>query len=262
VIWKKYSAITRTQARTDFTYRGSLSFFAVSAAALIGLQYLLWRGVYHNSAQELGLSFRQVVLYAILARLWIFVLPGFWLGMEFERRIRDGSILRDLMNPVSFIGAWLARSVGRSVGWFLFVALPLLVGGFLWAHPAVTIPDIGLAIVGGICAYIIAFSLCAFVGLSALFLRRADGLNELRDGINTVLGCALIPLAFYPATVASVMKWLPFIGVYYVPLGLLSGMKTVGWLAVVLSAAWAAALAGTLSVCVRVARQRLVLDGG
>lgn len=260
--WAKYALTVRNEIRTAFTYRASRGGLLISAGVLIGLQYFLWRSAFHNLDAHSGVTFTQVLCYAVLARLWLIVLPGFRLAADLARRIRDGSVVRDLTYPASFVGVWLARSVGRSAGWFLSVTLPLLVLGIGWIRPDTGLATTIAGLVSACFGYLIAFCLASFVGLSALFLRRADGLNELRDALGAVLGGSLVPLVFYPQPVAEVIGYLPFVQVFYVPIGLLSGMSGLGWRHVAVGGGWALFLLAALVLAVRAARPRLVLDGG
>lgn len=260
--WQKYAGTARNEARTVFIYRGSLGALLLSSLVLIALQYLVWRSAFHGSESRSGVTFTQVVLYAVLARLWVFILPGFRIAADFEKRTRDGSIVRDLMYPASFVGMWLAKAIGRSAGWFLFIAVPLLVGAVAWIRPDLHAAVIAPAVISAVFGYLIAFCLAGFVGLSSLFLRRADGLNELRDALSAVLGGSLVPLVFYPAAVAGAIRFLPFVYVYYVPVGLFSGMQELGWRDTAIGGAWALGLLVALVLSVRAARTRLVLDGG
>ncbi|MGW0434417.1 ABC-2 family transporter protein [Micromonospora sp. NPDC003197] len=244
-----------------FIYRGSLLAMMLGAIVLIALQYFVWRRVFSDTDTRAGVTFTQVVLYAVLARLWVFVVPGFRLAIEFERRMRDGSIVRELMYPASFIGVWLAKALGRSAA-FLVTTLPLLIGSLFLVRPDLGIGSLVPAAISAVSGYLIAFALAGFVGLSALFLRRADGLNEMRDALNAVLGGSIIPLAFYPERLTDVIMVLPFAHIYYVPIGLFTGMTTVGWTDVVVGSAWAVGLLAALVVAAEAARPRLALDGG
>jgi ABC-2 type transport system permease protein len=262
MIAAKYLLAARNEIRTAFTYRASRGGLIISACVLIALQYFIWRSVFHGVDTRAGVTLTQVVLYAVLARLWLIVLPGFRLASDLERRIRDGSIVRDLTYPASFAGVWLARSLGRSAGWFVSVALPLLVVGIVWIRPDTGMSSTVAGLISACFGYLIAFCLASFVGLSTLFLRRADGLNELRDAMSSVLGGSLVPLIFYPQSVADVIQYLPFIHVFYIPIGLLSGMSGLGWGDVAVGGVWALGLLGALVLAVRAARPRLVLEGG
>lgn len=164
--------------------------------------------------------------------------------------------------PPSFLGVWFARAVGRSTVWLVLVVTPLLVLALVLIQPDLEIGSVLLAPLCGLFGYLIAFSLAGLVGISGLFLRCSDGLNELRDALTNVLGAAIVPLSFYPDTVVQVLGALPFVYVYYVPIKLLGGLDdtTVG--DVVGGGVWAAALLAALAFATTASRLRLVTDGG
>src|SRR5688572_7941423 len=57
----------------------------------------------------------------MVVHLW-----GWWLV---ETTIRTGDVVHDLARPISFLGYWLARDVGRALYFVLFRGLPTLLIG-------------------------------------------------------------------------------------------------------------------------------------
>jgi ABC-2 type transport system permease protein len=250
-------------------------------AALAGLWTQIFFGLvlvmvyeaFYRSAGAPPLAFAQLASYVWLGQALFATLP--WnVDPELRAMVRSGAVAYELCRPVDLYGLWLARAVAQRTAPAVLRALPLAV------FAAVVLPALGLgawrltapaSLAAGLgfaaslaCALVLGSAMSALINVLLLWTLAADGLTILLASAVS-LGCGLaVPLPLLPDGVQAVLRWLPFAGVFDLPLRIYTGALPAADLASVLARqlGWAAALAlfgrGLLARGVR----RIVVHGG
>ncbi|MFJ9823452.1 ABC transporter permease [Streptomyces sp. NPDC101160] len=263
---RPHLAVARMQIRLSFHYRTRAFSQGVGALLLIGLQAALWTAVYSGAGDAVAagwLSLRQTMVYAAAGTIWVLCLPNLGLARQLEAKIRDGRIVTELLMPMGFFSQWFSAALGRSVGITALVGLPAaLVGG------ALLLPfdlDAGyalrLALTSAI-AFVVLFNLSYMIGLSAFFIRRVEGLNEVREALLLLLGGSMMPISLYPAPLRDLVVWTPFVHGFYTPLGTLVKDPFVDARVIAIGLVWAVLLTAASALCTWRALRKLVIAGG
>lgn len=230
----------------------------------IGAYYFLWQAVYAGREALGGLTGAQMTSY--LAVGWI--ARAFWfnnLDREIARDIREGQVAIELVRPYNYILAKLAGALGEGLFRFLFFALPGMAVA-TWLFP-VRLPAPGVW-PPFMLALFLSFAVSSLVnvitGLAAFFLINNSGLMHTKRVLVDLLSGLYLPLSLYPLWAREALGLLPFQAIAYLPnlafAGGLPGPALPAMLAV--QAAWIAGLAAVAALLWRLARRRLVVQGG
>ncbi|WP_049573139.1 membrane protein [Streptomyces sp. SBT349] len=265
-VWQAHLAIAGTQVKVAFTYRTRAFAQGVGALLLIGLQAALWTAVYAGGdgpARADWLTLRQTLVYAAAGTVWVLCVPGLTLARQLETRIRDGRIVKELLMPTGFLPQWFSAALGRSLGVAALVGVPAVLAGGTLLYPFAVDASYAarLALTVGV-AFVVLFHLSYLIGLSAFFIRRVDGLNEVQEALLLLLGGSMMPISLYPAALRDAAVWTPFVHGFYTPLGTLVRDPFVDGRVIALGVCWAVALTGASVLCTRAALRKLVIAGG
>ncbi|MEU0386206.1 hypothetical protein [Streptomyces chartreusis] len=259
-------AIVTLQIKLAFHYRTRAFAQGVGALLLIGLQAALWTAVYANgstSGRAGWLTLRQTLVYAAAGTIWVLCLPGLTLARQLERKIRDGRIVTELLLPTGFLPQWFSTALGRSLGITVLVGMPaVLVGGVLLYPFSLDLAYAGRLALTTAVAFVVLFDFSYLIGLSAFFIRRVDGLNEVQEALLLLLGGSMMPISLYPEALRDAVLWAPFVHGFYTPLGTLVRDPFVDGRLLVAGVLWAAVLTLASVLATRIALRKLVIAGG
>ena len=225
---KGYLMIISNTIKSTFTYRAHVLFQIFSSAIAICIQFFLWKAVYGAidggtlSGEIRGMNFNQTFLYVSLAAA-IGVLIRTWTDWDMNGQIRSGDIIMFLFKPVDYIRFMFSNSFGMMAGNFITITLPsfIMIFAVFKAHLSAgwNIPFFFIAL-GGSC--ILSFLFDFIVGTTCFWTLSVWGISAAKDFIIIFLSGALIPLQFYPDSIRSVIRFLPFPYMYNLPLTILT----------------------------------------
>jgi ABC-2 type transport system permease protein len=186
-------------------------------------------------------------------------------GRNLGANVREGQVAMDLLKPLNLQAIYFGQSLGRTTFRLVFASVPLLVAFSLFAKLQVP----GVALVVPFClsvflGYLINFTLDYMIGLTAFFLEYNNG---VRMGVRMVMNLAggmVIPLDYLPPAVASVFHKLPTQFMFFQPMQIFLGRRSIGeaWLSVATAAAWVVALLCLAQILQRRGMRQLSISGG
>lgn len=261
---RHYAAFARIQFRTVLVFR--MDYLAGLAGVLVQivLLHMVWSAVYKERGVVDGVPLSTMLAYATLANVhaWLMAPLRFSLIPE---RVREGRVGVDLLRPVGFLGQVIAGQAGRTAATapFLVLALPpvLLLGGMSGPASGVAslVYPVSLAL-----AYLISTLLSVLVGLISFWTLEVSGIYVIYRSVLQFMSGALIPLWFMPGLLRTVVEFMPFQAITYVPtavyLGRIEGDRLVEALAV--QAGWVAVLWVATRWTWSRAVHRVVVQGG
>jgi ABC-2 type transport system permease protein len=212
-----------------------------------------------------GYSTQAAVTYTGLTQALIapLALWGWW---DLIRSIRTGDVASDLSRPWDFFGYWAAQDLGRALAQLLFRGLPLLALYALVYRIALP-PTPGHWLALGVALFqslLLSFAWRFIVSLSAFWVQDATGVGRAAWTLTTFLSGFIMPLAFYPPWLITLMSFTPFPAmintVVEIYLGLVSGPALLGALAV--QTVWLVALYGVARLLLAAGFKKLVIQGG
>jgi ABC-2 type transport system permease protein len=227
------------------------------------LAYILL-AVYHHRTDVGGFDAADAVTYVWLSQSMIMTVYVFsW--WELAWRIRDGSIVTDLLRPLDPQRYWLAFDLGRAPYHFLFRGLPPFVLGALvfdLRYPSVL--DALAFVVSLALAVVVSFGFRFIYNSAAFWLLDYRGVVTLSTTIVVFFSGMAIPLRFMPPALRELCYALPFGSVIQTPIDIWLGKRTGAALAGVLAlqAFWALALLGIGQLVLQRATRKVVVQGG
>lgn len=250
--------VRRVYAYRVWTYLGVLQVFLQLA-----LLRAVWEAVYGERGEVDGIPIATMVTYLTVAGLLNFMIyPG--IANEIERRVEQGQVAVDMVRPVGFVRQMLALELGDSVGrWMLLVVVVpglMVVGSLAPPSPgaaALFLPSLALA-------FAVSVLIWLLVGLSSFWLMHISGMRGLIGMASSFLAGSMVPLWFMPGPLRTLVEWLPFQAITYLPASIWVGQAT-GWevgRALVIQLFWVTVLAVTVQRVWGRAQRRIVVQGG
>ena len=223
--------------------------------------------VYEETNNIGGYDVRDAIAYVWISQGLLTVVGIFGASWwELARRVQTGDIASDLHRPVDVQRAERAQDVGRAGYQLLWRAVPQVFVGVLFFE--LTIPaDVWrwlLFAVSIALAVLVSFGVRFLVNLASFWLLDYRGPVLLMIAVNLVLSGAVVPLAFFPGVLATVVRLTPFASMLMAPIDIYVGEPLGGSDALVLAlqASWAVALYAAGRLVLAAGTRKLVLQGG
>ena len=191
----------------------------------------------------------QAVSYAWLSQA-IHSLNPMFRDPDLHQRIVDGSFVYDLCRPIDLYTQWFARMLAHRITPLLlylpFIGGPalLLPGLYRMALPASLLSFVSF--LAALCAAILTSTAVSCI-LTVLQIRveLGRGLDSFLSFVISLLSGAEVPLPILPGSMVTVLRWLPFAGMFDIPCSLYLGlipqsdaivfvMRQLGWTGVLI----------------------------
>ncbi|WP_024286640.1 ABC-2 family transporter protein [Cellulomonas sp. KRMCY2] len=266
--WRQLPAlahIARTRAAAMYAYRNTMLLFLGVSVVQIFMLKKVWGALYAARPGVLAISLGDLIVYLTVANLIVWSFPTHTVSRYLRERIREGSVVFDLMRPVSFVPQMIAQLVGALGGALVIIviALPVVAFAGSLALPA-DASAAGMFLVSLLCAYAIAGLLALLLAMVAFWTLEIDGLTMLYVLVSGFLSGALVPVSVFPGVLRTLVAWLPFQATTYVPASIYVGALdgAAAWRSIGVQLAWVAVLGVLAALVWRRAMLRVVVQGG
>jgi ABC-2 type transport system permease protein len=208
---------------------------------------------------------RDAVTYVWLAQ-GLLMTVYVWGWYELAVRIQSGDIATDLQRPLDLQAYWLAGDLGRATYHAVFRGVPpFLLGALAFDVRIPAEPELWLAFPVSLALAVVAsFAFRFLFNLAAFWLLDYRGVGMLAMVVSTFFSGQIVPLAFFPEGLQTLVWALPFASMVQAPievfLGHAHGLELIGLLG--LQAFWAAALLGLGRLVLGQGLRKLVVQGG
>ncbi len=254
----------RMTMRRVYIYRLNVIMGIFLTGITIYLLTILWKAAYGDRTEVDGVSIQQMLVYLTIANLQLrFLSPE--VDQEIEERIREGQIGFDLNRPVSYPMQLVAGAAGQMIGMLpmLFFAVPIaFVFGELRAPASF---ELGVAYVASLLlAWLVAVELNILIGLTSFWTLEMTGFKMMYRLVGNFATGALIPLWFMPDLLRTIVQFLPFQAIAYIPVSIYIGNPATGqiWSALLIQASWMIALVAVIWWIWKRAVRQTVIQGG
>lgn len=263
-----YFAFTRSAFHAQLAYRNEVWANIFGKLVQIVARVAIWQAVYSGVGTTVvdGVSLQQMVTYALLGGAVMGATRPERIIGEIGRSLKTGDIAVWLLKPLSYplylfaneSGSFLYRLATQVIPTVAFTAL---LYGML--PPASSF--FGLMFIAyWALSFALMFLMSALFGLAAFWLMTSFSLDWILGALLNLFSGLLVPFWFFPESLATIARHLPFAWVVYYPnavyLGRLSVAET--WFHLVLGLGWAGIfLMGVLWLW-RSASRRITIQGG
>jgi len=260
-----YLKLAQAPFQIMLAYRASTFIECLGILLRVYLMQFFWTAVYGGGGAVEGITLPMMITYATLSNIQGLVTSS-WVQWAVQRKVRDGSIVIDLIRPYGFLRSLAASHLGGALLWGGPMAGFTLAASLLLVHlqPPAS-PAAGLAYLASlILAMVVNFCLLAMVGLVAFWTLELMGFNMIFEFVSLFLSGGLIPLWFLPLWMRRIAEWLPFQSLAHLPLSIYIG-KIEGaaiWMALLKQAAWIGLLLALAWLIWRAAERKIIVQGG
>jgi ABC-2 type transport system permease protein len=211
VTWKEWAAFRSHMAVSLLT--GPLRFLVMT---------WIWTATASSSGVTAGMTTDDLVAYSGLAILVGYAIFDF-ADWNLQMLVRTGAYANHLLQPMHHAWYALSQKLGHRALAMLIEAFPvwILVSLFL-GRPLVPRHPGWFALSVAI-GFLLMFVVNYASGLVGFWLVRAEGVRRCVVLVRDLLGGAMLPLSFFPATLQSLLFLTPYPWALYVPLRLGSG---------------------------------------
>ena len=231
----------------------------------IGAYYFLWTAIYGGQESIQGLSVLQMTTYiavAWMARAFYFNNIDREIAME----IQDGKVAIEMIRPYNYLGMKTMQGLGEGLFRLLFFSVPgmVIVALLFPISFSASFTTWMFFFVSLVFSFIVNTQINLLTGIMTFFLFNNSGLIRAKRVVIDLFSGLLLPISFYPLWAQSVMMYLPFQAISYIP----SMIFTEGFVgnkiytAVMLQAFWAVILMIPIQLLWSLARRRLIVQGG
>jgi len=257
--------ITRRSLLRQFSYRTANLAGLVTNLFFAILRVAVLAALYQGRPQVEGITLQGAITYAGMCQAVIAFLSLFgW--YEIMNSVNSGEVGADLLKPVGFFTYWMAQDLGRAIASLLTRGLTLMLV-FALFYPISTPPSPGywLAfLLALLLSWMVSFAWRFLVNLAAFWSPQAGGVGRFLFGLAWIFSGFIMPLPLFPDWFIRLANFTPFPAmvntVILVYLGQLSGLSLAT--ALLLQAAWFAALALMGQAVLRLGLRSLVVQGG
>ncbi|MCR8660109.1 ABC transporter permease [Paenibacillus endoradicis] len=231
----------------------------------IGAYYFLWKAIYGSQETLAGFSLEQMTTY--LAISWM--ARAFYfnnLDRDIANEIRDGSVAIQMIRPYNYLIVKLMQGFGEGLFRFMLFMIPgLAIVCLIFPVKLPTDLTVWATYLGMLVfSFLINSQLNIMTGLFAFFVENNEGLMRMKRVMVDLFSGVIIPIAFFPEWLGSIMSWLPFQAITYLPSAIFTGRTPLSEAGHVflIQFAWLAILMVPIVIMWRAARQRLFVQGG
>lgn len=219
---RTYLPFTKGVIQTFMAYRANFYVYVLGDMFQTVVLLYIWFAIFSSSSSDVlqGFTFDDMIIYVIMSTLTGMLISNnvHW---EVSNDVRMGTIAMNLIKPVSYQLKQYFASLGFLAVNFIFLFLPLWAGYLFFVFLTKgALPEIGTILIYALSVFLsalILFFINYLFGLAAFFVEYVFGFIFAKEALIRLLSGQLIPLTFFPASILSVFKFLPFAGLVYTP---------------------------------------------
>ena len=243
----------------------------VSYTVFVAGHYYIYTALFTSAVAESatgtigGLTLPEMITYVAVS--WIgrsFYFNS--IARELSRQVQDGEIATLLIKPFHVQTVMLFEAIGESGFRLIMFTLPIMVVVVpLFGIQGPPTPDLYGWTFLSFCLALVIFSQINFlVGCLAFAMKNIQGVLRAQMVSNDFLTGVVVPFTFFPAWFQTVMQWLPFQYISYVPVTIYLGKRTGPELyqALGIQLAWAVGLFIAARLVWRRAVRDVIVQGG
>jgi ABC-2 type transport system permease protein len=259
-----YWYIAKMRILTTLAYRFEV-FAAVGSQLILMLaSVFIWETAYSGGNSN-SIQLNQIVTYTIISILLssVFICD---VQDTIYHKVREGQIVVDFYRPITLLGCYLADDLGTMMSSVVNKVVPLFLLASLFFN--VPLPSSFLSfllfIPSCLLSYAILWLLSALVGLISFWFMELGNMGMVKDSIVRILSGSIVPLWFFPSSVQTISKFLPFQYTYQTPLAIYIGEITPleAMKAMCIQLVWIALLYALLYAVWNKAKKKTLIQGG
>lgn len=231
----------------------------------IGAYYFLWNAIYSGQSSMGGLSPIQMTTYVAIS--WM--ARAFYfnnIDREMALEVKDGRVAIEMIRPYNYLLVKTMQALGEGIFRLLFFSIPgMIIVAFLFP---IAFPDQPITwlwyLVSLVFSFIINTQLNLLTGVLAFFLLNNEGIMRAKRVIVDLFSGLILPISFFPEWAQSILSYLPFQAISYLPGMIFTGAAAGEEIthALLIQSGWVVILTIPLQLLWVQAKKTLVVQGG
>ena len=220
----KYLFIIKTQIIKSMTYEFNVYGNILMQTIIMITSAYFWKALYTGRGTVGGVDADSMLTYIIISSA-LSVLLTTNVERRIEKSVDKGTVATDMMKPVSLFGVFFAEDIGSIIALIFQNMIPiLLIGSVMIKLPVMAdIRDLPLFLVSVVLSFLINWLIAALFGMIAFTAVNISALIQVKKHLLRLLSGSIIPVWFFPDSVARVLSALPFVYIYQLPLSIYIG---------------------------------------
>ena len=260
----KIFPIAKQQAKEGLYYRFDLLLYIFNFIIEITVYVFIWLAIYNNGNQILGMSFEQVTTYYILV-VSLSPIINWGINEIMGNAIREGEILRELLNPLSYFSYYFGIRMGELIESIIVGILTFGICGWLFGvlFPA-GILNFVLFIIVVFLAVVVVYFFELMIGMTAFYTNSIWGVEIFKRAIFSIFSGMIAPITLFPELLQKIANILPFKDFIYTPINIYLGqLSNIEILQVVLKqCVWIVLLYVVAKILFNKAVRSVTVNGG
>lgn len=266
---KTYLPFTKGVMQAFMAYRANFYVYILGDLFQTVVLIYIWFAIYASSTQDVirGFTFTEMVSYVVISTLTSMLISN-EVHWDISHDVQSGNIAMHLIKPLNYQVLKLFSALGSIVINFIFLFFPLwlIYGVYNFIHLG-NLPSL-LTLLPYILSVVLSMFILFYInylfGLAAFFVEYVFGFIFAKEAVMRLLSGQLIPLSFFPNSVLTVFKYLPFAGLVYTPTMIYLGKYTSNtlWFHLGIQFAWVLLLMFITRMIWKKAVKRLTIMGG
>lgn len=219
----KIWAIAKQNAREGLYYRFDLLLYIFNFIIEITVYVFIWLAIYKNGNQILNMTFEEVTTYYILV-VSLNPIISWGINEIMGNAIREGEILRELLNPISYFSYYFGIRIGELiestiVGVLTFGICAVLFGVLLPKG----ILNFFFFVLVIFLAVVVVYFFELILGMTAFYTNSIWGVEVLKRAILNIFSGMIAPITLFPEFFQKIANILPFKDCIYTPISIYFG---------------------------------------
>lgn len=223
---KIFFSFIRQAFHNTAAYRFEFWLQLVSSFFMMYSVYWVWTTLYTHKPGAFGVSMEQMITYGVLGMALESIFhPARGPQTYMESQVRTGSIDVDLMKPIDFQLHMLARNTGEIIFRCATLVIPALIVGYLFLgfRLPYSLSNGLMFTISIVLGYLTLFSLSFLLGLLAMVTLNIQSISWSYNAIVRFFSGQMVPLWLFPTFLGFIVGFLPFKGIYFVPISIYIG---------------------------------------
>lgn len=259
-----YYEVALRSFRRATAYRTAYIAGLLTNAFFGAVRSFVYIALYRAGGNVAGFTLEDAISYTWVTQSLISIGAG-WLSWDLAGQIRTGTVVTDLSRPWNFYGYWLSQSLGeRAFNLLVRGSLTYLIGILYFSAHLPSVHELLAFAVAVSLAMLASFAFSFMINSVAFWLLDVSGVFLIANIVLGFLSGFMLPIAFFPPSLAAVARVLPFQAMSGLPaqvlLGQITGAELVQTL--LLQAFWVVVLTSMALLVLRAAVRKVVIQGG
>jgi ABC-2 type transport system permease protein len=263
----KYVSYGFTTFKNIQVYKLDIIFKVIGSILTVLATREIWISIYSSNSSlvtDTGVSIDEMATYAMMS-IVVSSFFGYTVAYDISAKVRTGEIILELQKPWNFQLMYLAKALGNSFYNLIYIIIPTFLT--LIIIFSVNIPNGWQAIffiISLLLSFIIIFSINFSVGLLSFMFTEIWGFEFIKIVLVDLCSGFIVPLWLFPQSISAILYYLPFRGIYDVPLSIFIGKETGESIlsSLLFQGFWAALLFLIVFILMKSMERLLVSTGG